>query len=305
MTLCTVPHCGEPARNHAVVCDVHEHRYVADLSTVPALALALADARAGQVRHSDGGGRGRSDNVPRWSDKAGAAEAELRNALQTTVRLIAPTDRPDLSGPTCPTWERHTSRGWVGTLCQHDTCSAIRSSRWPADTLESMAEWLRVRAHKVMRHEAGGELVDDLGGAVARGWRAVDRPAEKWPAGPCTNPVDGRPCGTALLARTGAEHVRCPVCGTGYSIQERKAWMLREAESYAVTAAEASRLLPTLDVAVTVGMIYGYARVRPGATAPRLVSDGQDIAGNPLYRVRDILRVWSEVQAAKARKVSA
>lgn len=271
--LCTVPDCGRPSPDGLAVCGACWGRLEVVLGDMTALDADLEAARYGQQTFSRGG-RG-DDYVPRWSDRARAAQHDLRNALTTWVRAVH-GERPDEAGPRCVT-------------CWHPSCLRVTASRMPADTATGCSLWLLSHGPAVRRHEAGGELVDELLDSYARGMRAIDRPAERWYAGPCDG-LDGQHCGADLYARVGARIVACRSCEAEYDVAERREWLLDIAEDELLTAAEMSRALPVLaGREVTSSMIRGYAargRLLRRSVAP----EGADVTdGRALYRVGDVI----------------
>lgn len=72
-------------------------------------------------------------------------------------------------------------------------------------------------------------------------------------------------------------------CGTTWPVEERRTWLLREAEHVLGTATELARALSGLGEHITPSMIRGYAHRR------RLANRGTDETGRPLYRLGDVL----------------
>lgn len=146
--------------------------------------------------------------------------------------------------------------------------------RWLAE----QTGWLRYR-------QEGGEALDELGYAARLVVRAVDAPAVHWFAGRCL--FEG--CQSELYARTGAETIRCRECGFDHVADDRRRWLLQEAQDVLGTATEIARFVSSMrgDM-VTAAMVRGYAH------RGRFVAHGVDRDGRPTYRVGDVLVVLGD-----------
>lgn len=180
------------------------------------------------------------DQVPGREGQGSALDAEVRNALTTWVRvcleewsyLTTPADR-------------------VPAMCAffQGFLTAIAGQSWADELLREMLRLERALA------------------------RMVDRPAERWYAGKCSAVGDdhngrtcdcachdGRevpcdvaggcgltfeptPCQRELYAHAESGKIRCSACGTEHDVAERREFLLKEAEDYAVTATEAAGAL--------------------------------------------------------------
>lgn len=202
-----------------------------------------------------GGGGKRTGAVPLLYDpRASTAAAALRTALVGWVRVA------------------HESSGAHGA-----------SEALPADTLSAMAQWLLERVERLRHHEAAGEAVRDITGAVQHALRIVDRPPERWYAGICgADMADHDWCHEDLYAPVKAAVIQCPACRAVWDVKERRTWLLRQAEDVLAHAALIAQALSALGTLATPVMISRW--VSDG----RLPDHGTDAAGRKLYRVGDV-----------------
>ncbi len=142
---------------------------------------------------------------------------------------------------------------------------------WIADQLD----WLRYRLEVV-------QALDELDYAAQLVDRAIDAPAQHWYAGRC---LEGG-CDAELYARHGAQLIRCRDCGTRHDAEERKRWLLEQAEDTLGTAAEISRLVSAMRAELLTS-----SQVRSMAHRGRIAAHGVDRHGYPTYRVGDVLAV--------------
>lgn len=162
---------------------------------------------------------------------------------------------------------------WAADMAERTGRPLVDSSATPA-----VARWLLGSTATMRTHPAASELHDEITDALARGWRAIDRPAARHFAGPCEQ------CGADLYARPHAAELRCTECGTGYDATDRRTWLLDQARDQLATASTIARALPgLLGRPVTPAMIRGYAH--RGRLAPRPA----DTAGRNRYRVGDVI----------------
>lgn len=175
--------CGRPI-DGATLCKKCKHTLEVALANIAAYYADLDTLRARQVRYGNSGPMRRGGETPagmdlRFARKGDASEIEhdTRNTITTWARHVM-EQHPEVHGPTC------------SSHCLHVSCSKIRRSRYPADTVGSCcayllrwADWLRV-------DEAGPEILDELLDLERRLRRLVDRPADRWYAGKCDAMVE-------------------------------------------------------------------------------------------------------------------
>lgn len=183
-------------------------------------------------------------------------------------------------------WDERASRaeaqlhnalaGWVRILV---------GDTWPADTIPAMAQWLIKRLPAIRQHGAGAEGVRDIGAAVRHGWDACDRVPPHIPLGLCGAETDpGIYCPEQLHARPDAVTVECRRCGDRTPVAERHDVMMQRAQAWLGTATELAEALKVLGIETSAAAIRGYAHRK------RIRSKGRDRAGDPMYRLGDVLK---------------
>lgn len=175
------------------------------------------------------------------------------------------------------------------------------------DTRWGMSDALATHLDDLRQHADADRAVIDIGGAVAKARRTIDRRPERWFAGPCdgngyTIRGQGAPeqgCGEWLYARPEARDVKCKACTTVYDVEMRRAWMLEAAEDYLCTAKMLSRFVSRFGAPVKANTITQWRR------RGRLEQRGVDQNRDPLYRIGDVLSlVHGENVRAAAKQAS-
>ncbi len=250
--------CGKPTRDDAYACDDCGDAMARALGDVPALESDLDLTLSRQRRFSSGANGSRAAETP-LPYNAGASDAmgHLRAILV----------------------------GWVRLCDEEGVRSSDYRDKFPANDLTSMSRWLMWRVDGLTRHEAATDAVDEITGAVNACHRVIDRPADRWFAGPCDQ------CGRDLYARQGAEKVACEACAIEYDVTARREWLLSSARDHHATASEIARA-----VIVWTDHDSGESRltdrIRKWADRGRIDVKGHvEIHGRlrPLYQVGDVL----------------
>lgn len=286
--------CGRPVTG-ASLCTDCTHTLAVDLADIAALHADLDTIRTRQTRYRAAAHRtsaSRETPLPldhRFTDRTATGsrlEDDTRNTVTTWVRLLA-----DELPPT--------------------------SRRLPADTVPDCCRWLLARLDRVRVAAWGPELADELGDVADRLRRFCDRPADRWFAGPCgavlfPEAVDaGLRCTEDLYAGVGDITVTCQVCGAGYAVAERRAWLLDEADDRWETATVIAR-------AVTVWSDYARGENRLVERISRWAAYGTSdrpllqVRGHrlehgrprPLYRIGDVRELVQAEDARHARSAS-
>jgi hypothetical protein len=115
--------------------------------------------------------------------------------------------------------------------------------------------------------------------------RAIDRPPARLYTGECDT------CGNRLMADTDADTVTCRRCRDVYQVAERRTVLLDQAHTVTLTATGCARLL------TSYGMPVNAATIRQWAKRGHVIRRGTNTAGDPTYRVGDII---DRVTAAEA-----
>jgi len=161
-----------------------------------------------------------------------------------------------------------------------------------AGALGILAHWLTGHVEWLRHHPAADEAVIALLDACGQAQRIVDSRPDVWYAGPCT--TDG--CGEDLYPAAGAQAVTCRGCGEHYDADERKRWLLRQAEDIWGNATWLAATLSVLGMRCTDAMIRGYAH--RGRLASHPEPDGR---GHPRYRLGSVLEVLTDAMVARQR----
>lgn len=190
---------------------------------------------------------------------------------------------------------RSTLHGWVRVAVEEDNAEP------PEDTIDAMAAFLLSRLGWLRTHPAADEAVGELKAAMLEVWRAVDRPVERYFAGPCPQ------CQEPLYARPGASDVVCKACESTHEVGALRQLLRDALEDRLGTAVEISRLCHTmLGELVTTAMIRGYAFRNSIAAHGQTTERDQKV---PLYRMGDVFNAATKAalspQSRKAAKKDA
>lgn len=270
MTQATCSTCQRPTGDQAYLCTTCAttlRRRLIDVIQLNAHgALHVAYIRAARIGVQVGG-KSAETSLP-YNDRARKAAWNLHHALDQWSQLVT------------------TQRGTTP----------------PAPlTATALATWLLMHVEWLRHRPEAPPIYDQILHAVDQIEHVVDRPADRWYAGPCDAPTTqpngaDTTCTADLYARPGATQVTCPTCNTTWDVAERRTWLLHVAQDQLAHAELIGRALSALGLAVTPSMIRGY--VHRG----RIISHGTDRAGRPLYRVGDVLDAVSEAATTKTKK---
>lgn len=224
--------------------------------------------------------------------------ADIEDATAKRLRFGGTAVRRQAADHPLPLSLAASDAGWVARqtlLAWTDWITAVRGHRVPdtwREVGDYLAGWHRGAIDWVSRHPDGPVCVDELTAALRQARAAVDRPAERQYAGPCTATTvddDGlaADCTGELYARPGATEVACPECGAVYPLAQRRAWLLEQAEDRLLPAAELARAVDGLGVVVTSSTVRSWVRRGRLVARGRTVTAGGRAAAT--YRVGDVL----------------
>lgn len=202
---------------------------IGDLRAIPDLLAELETTQCRQDRLGADGGRSAETPLV-WREKASEAGYVLRNTIATWARDL---------------WDTNGTGPFV---VASDTASLSRFLvRYPS--------WLAV-------HPAIDELADEVHYAVTLTRRVIDRPQDtRVFLGRCDlGDPDNPACDQELHAYPWQEDLDCPACGGSWNVDERRQWLLAQAEDQTATAETLAALLTRLGVPVTVRDIQAAAR---------------------------------------------
>ncbi len=291
--LCT---CGTPVAQ-AFLCSGCAKTLEIALGNISAYWRDLDNVRSGQTRYGDGSG-GRHGETPLAVDArfAGSQWVEANNRItgERELQLHIPngTALVDAAKNTVATWvrivmgEKPLIHGPTHPACLHVTCSQARRSRWPADTIPACCIYLLGHANWIRTQHWAPEILDEMQHIEGQLRRVVDRPADKWFAGPCDT------CERDLYATVGAASVECAECDLVYDVDARRVWLLEQAQDRLLTAAELSRAVSWLGTEPLTA-----ARVWKWAQRKRIVARGMTLhRGNeiPTYLVSDAIDLMAQ-----------
>ena len=229
---------------------------------ISAYWLDLDNVRAKLTRYGGQGGR-HGDHLP--IDPRFAQYAWVQVDGEYTCTIPAGTALVDAVHNTITTWVRVVHDRWPGrSLPDDDVAACCRWLLW-YPTLIRCTDW-------------APDILDELGHLETQLRQFVDRPGDKWYAGPCDT------CRRDLYAKTGSPTVDCPECQLTYDVPARRAWLLEQAEDQLVNAATLSRAVSWL-----YGQPLSQDRIRQWGHRKRI--EVHRPAGLTLYRVGDALDV--------------
>lgn len=260
MNECRVSTCDRPAG------DAFNCRHCGDaltqvLNETPWLVDELNIVITKQARYGSGGGSktvGKTQPLP--------LDIRASDALTAYVGLLG---------------------SWVRMFCEEQP-----AWKMPKGDPASLARWLVVRVNDIRHHGAGNDCISELCAAFAAGRYAVDRPADRWYAGPCNADLEDAAMGTALCgvdlyAKAGARTVTCRNCDAEYDVKARRDWLIAAAEDQLADATTIARAVSWLGAEpLTPERVWQWAK------RGRITAKGH--AGTkPLYRVGDAIDLLS------------
>jgi hypothetical protein len=262
--------CGRPVQGATLCadCTTTLDRAIADLA---AHWTDLDNVRAGLTRYGGQGGI-RGDRLPMdprfaryvWVP---VKDPDTDEILEWQCWIPDGTALVDAVQNTITTWVRVVHDHWP-------------SRPLPAGDVAACCRWLLWYPTLIRCADFGPEILDEITHLELQLRALVDRPADRWYAGPC----DG--CRRDLYARTGAAEVTCRECDLVYDVQARRAWLLNAAEDYLVNATVLARAVSWLGSAA-----LNEERVRKWASRGRITIKGHETNGRlrPLFRIGDAI----------------
>lgn len=261
--------CGRPTRDAAYTCDQCTAEFQQALAETPWLVEQLEitlTRQKGVDYRAKNATTGGSKETPLPVDYgAFSAASALRTALLT--------------------WVKHC----------HDTGIAHQSPKTGLPILETahMSRWLMWRIDGLALNPDGPAAMADITRAVTRGKRVIDRPADKWFAGPCTREVGDQICGRDLYATLDKPQVKCSACHAVYNVGEQRGMLYTAAKDHLATASEIARAITVLSEQSVDADTAGKLRrlIADWCSAGRLQAKGTtEVRGKPstLYRVGDV-----------------
>jgi len=176
---------------------------------------------------------------------------------------------------------------------RHETNAVVRmwaieagEGRMPGwlRTTPQQARWLASQARKIGGRDYAGQMLRELEDELKALHRAVDRPADRIPAGQCDV------CGRELLAPMHAETALCRFCEVVVDVKAQRQAKVDDALGRRFTAQELVRLVPMIyRVTITERTIERWVR--------RRVLKANDVG---MFLLDDVVRLAGELAARKA-----
>jgi hypothetical protein len=275
--------CGRPT-NGGFLCSSCTKALEIALGNISSYWADLDTVKGRQTRYGGLGGRmGAEKPLPVDARFLGAYEDgsilqdAVKNTISTWTRIVM-EEKPVLHGPVHP-------------ACLHVTCSTVRRSWWPADTVGSCCRYLLGHADWMRTKEWAPEILDELDNLELQLRRMVDRPADKLFVGYCTE------CELALHAKIGALQAKCTACEKVFSVEASREGMWVEAQDQLGTAAEISRAISWLgQTPITADRIYKWVERKRLTQRGHVIYRGREV---PIYRIGDVAAL---VQASENQK---
>lgn len=230
-----------------------------------------------------------------FDERAGDLARQLHNALGTWVRVIHEELPPIVECSLCHVDQRRHAEGPE----QRPRVWHTRPQRLPADRTDYLAAWLGDHERSVRRHEAVGELWQEVHDLVEQVRRVVDRRPDRCYLGVCSVHLDtldgggdahpGFPpqpiyCDADLYAIDGDAYVTCRSCGALHHVAERRRVLLDSVDNQLGTGTEIARALAAYaDLDLSLARLGMWAnRGRIAVHPPREGERGKR------YRVGDV-----------------
>jgi hypothetical protein len=299
----TCDHCGRPTAG-AKLCDGCCKTLAIALVNVAADYDDLLTVETKSTRYTAGGATrgsiGKVQPLPvdgRFVDVNGTG-TEVRwgvwNSIVTWCRVLM-EESSRVAGPLC------------ARPCLHITCTAIRRTAWPRNTLRSQVAYFDRQFRFIIRSEWAAEFLDEMLDNERRLRKMIDRPADCWYAGKCSIGTDEDHCTAELYALAGSATVTCPACDYVHDVGARRDFLLAEARAYLVTATEAAQaLISWTDYDGTQDKLVD--RIRRWRDREQLeVADVTSLNGRDrhLYRLGDVQDLLvATAQRAQAKRVN-
>lgn len=224
--------CGRPSKGDALCPDCAHVLQIA-LGDISSHWIDLDTVKGRQTRYGgSGGGRGGEKPLPvdarflGWEADGSRLQEAVKNTIGTWGRMVM-EERPEFAGAT------HDA-------CLHVSCSILRRSRTPRKDVAAYCRYLLGHADWIRTQHWAPEILDELVDAAEQLRRMVDRPPDRWYAGPCSE------CSRPLYAQVGSHEVVCKDCNHTTMVRDRRSVLLKEAADKLVSAAMVARAVSWL-----------------------------------------------------------
>lgn len=298
--LCTVSACSNPARD-GFVCDPCIWGLRGDLRAIAEVKQDLLVTLTRQdVGDRQPSGRVEVEPPLLYRPEASDAERDLNATLTAWAGVIARSWGVTMRDVLAPPPPGQKPDNWLDERGEWATERGLYAD---AQTLE-LALWLERHTGAVRANEQfGGQIVEEIGNAVARARQATDRPGARVYLGPCVCEHTDDARQVDLYARPDAARVTCWNCEAVWDVTERREWLLTESASVLITGEMATRALPSLlDYDLTPDLLR---KMRNRQNLPVYPPAGGDPHRRDRYRVGDIVMAVAARKAAAAKRYAA
>jgi hypothetical protein len=259
----TCGNCDAALTDQAVICHACTGRLVADLGSTPDLLAELDTTITRQARITSPA-KGNGDKPLPYDVGASIAASNLRTALH----------------------------GWARMLHEET------STPYPAGNA-AVPAWLARHANTVRFQEWAAEMAHDVKTVVDKGWCSIDRPEERYYAGPCGNQVNDPAgyyvCPTVLWVKLDTSRATCRTCGGTWDVAERREQLIQAARDQWLPAGQVASLASLVTRSrVTAAVVADLAASGYISAALKLDPDEHD-----RYRVADVLASLQRAQDDK------
>lgn len=277
---CPVDRCDAELTADEIICRGSAARLRGQLRAIPELLdeLDTTLARIGSTWSEPGEIRGRA---------TGGCKPGCDHAADSTSCVAGVSLDVNLAASEAAAQLRIVLHGWA-RVWDEETPLAIPDSAVDLPAARRIAYRMRAHALGTAGRQAllladqplagrawAPELADEVGAAVRRAERAIDRPADVTLAGTCT-------CGMSLYAEVGSRIARCRWCGVTSDYDGSRAAML------AKMPAAYERTLPKPELAQLVGIPVGT--LHRWSSENRIIAQGYNEKGQPLFLVGPIAK---------------
>lgn len=249
--------CGRPTRDHAYTCD----------TCLDQTAIHLGDCT--------------------WLDNELHTSITKQRGIDPTTATVRGTETPLMFNAAASKArdQLHAALTELVRFCREEHIASTDPHNTNPTSIVGMSRWLLWRVDGMAYNDLTPVLTAKLAAAVTQSRHAIDRPADRWFAGPCNALVaDGAECGADMYAKTTSGTVTCPTCNATHDVPARRAWLLQAAEDQLADAATLARSVSWLGSAPLTA-----ARVRKWAERGRIAVKGHTSDGRPMYRIGDAI----------------
>lgn len=267
--VCTMPACGEPLPDMAVICYGCTAKLISALRSIPELMDDLAVTFMKRSRTAQPGGpTGIPDIDPvrmPYNLAASHAKADLLGILISWAALVSEQRRVRVEA-----YDNHGVHVTDGPTPFNCPMTATAISGW----LLQYTGWIR-------HHEAAADCVMEVREAVATCRRIIDAPRTQRFIGLCE-------CGGNLWVPEGEDVVECPACGAAFTVWSKQRANLDSIKDMIAYREQLAMAMTANGCALSAGLIHKWE------SRGRLEVARRDARGRKMYRLGDVQDLWNK-----------